>query len=94
MIPYETDFDCWVDKFMREQLVPELFLCEFGPRMRPLGHWSEGPRWKDKKLIFVMNILRWGWVFFKSRLQKDVRRFGRTLTGLFSQQIFEFDQAV
>ena len=31
--------------------------------------------------------LRWGWVFFKSRLQNDVRRFGRVLAGLFSQQI-------
>ena len=31
--------------------------------------------------------LRWGWVFFKSRLQNDVRRFGRGLAGLFSQQI-------
>ena len=32
-------------------------------------------------------FLRWGWVFFKSRLQNDVRRFGRVLAGLFSQQI-------
>jgi len=31
--------------------------------------------------------LRWGWVFLKSRLQNDVRRFGRVLAGLFSQQI-------
>ena len=31
--------------------------------------------------------LRWGWVFFKSFLQNDVCRFGRSLTGLFSQQI-------
>jgi len=31
--------------------------------------------------------LRWGWVFFKSRLHYDVRRFGRVLAGLFSQQI-------
>jgi len=31
--------------------------------------------------------LRWGWVFFKSRLQNDVRRFGRGLAGLFSQKI-------
>jgi len=32
-------------------------------------------------------LLRSGWVFFKSRLQNDVRRFGRGLAGLFSQQI-------
>jgi len=32
-------------------------------------------------------VLRWGWVFFKSRLQNNVRRFGRGLAGLFSQQI-------
>ena len=31
--------------------------------------------------------VRWGLVFFKSRLQKDVRRSGRVLAGLFSQQI-------
>jgi len=31
--------------------------------------------------------LRWGYVFFKSRLQNDVRRFGRGLAGFFSQQI-------
>jgi len=31
--------------------------------------------------------LRWGWVFFKSHLQNDVRSFGRGLAGLFSQQI-------
>ena len=31
-------------------------------------------------------FLRWGLVFFKSRLQNDVRRFGCGLAGLFSQQ--------
>jgi len=31
--------------------------------------------------------VRWGWVFFKSRLHNDVRRSGRVLAGLFSQQI-------
>ena len=31
--------------------------------------------------------LRWGSVFFKSREQNNVRRFGRGLAGLFSQQI-------
>ena len=37
--------------------------------------------------VVVVSLLRWGWVFFKSRLQNDVRKFGRGLVGLFSQQI-------
>jgi len=36
---------------------------------------------------WAVHLLRWGWVFFKSCLQNDVRRFGRGLAGLFSQQI-------
>ena len=39
-----------------------------------------------EKLI-LLPALRWGWVFFKSRVQNDVRRFGRGLAGLFSLQI-------
>ena len=38
-------------------------------------------------LVPRMFFLRWGWVFFKSRLKNDVRRLGRGLAGLFSQQI-------
>ena len=41
----------------KEQLVPELLPCEFTPRMGPLGPWFEGPRWKEKKLMVVKNIL-------------------------------------
>ena len=37
--------------------------------------------------LLLFCALRWGCVFFKSRLQNDVRRFGRGLAGLFSQQI-------
>ena len=33
------------------------------------------------------DTLRWDWVFFKSRLQNDVRRLGCGLAGLLSQQI-------
>jgi len=40
-----------------------------------------------KRSLNVKFVLRWGWVFFKSPLQNDVRRFGRGLAGLFSQQI-------
>jgi len=39
-----------------------------------------------QKFLLKKLVLRWGWVFFKSRLQSDVRRFGRGLAGLFSQQ--------
>jgi len=38
-------------------------------------------------IIQQNSSLWWGWVFFKSRLQNDVRRLGRGLAGLFSQQI-------
>ena len=36
--------------------------------------------------VGVLSELKVGLVFFKSRLQNDVRRFGRGLAGLFSQQ--------
>ena len=36
--------------------------------------------------IPLFPFIRWGLVFFKSRLHNDVRRFGRGLAGLFSQQ--------
>ena len=47
------------------------------------------PNTNDARLSFLSHLLRlrWGWVSFKSRLQNDVRRFGRGLAGLFSQQI-------
>jgi len=45
-----------------------------------------GKEFRRTKFI-AEEFLRWGWVFSKSRLQNDVRRFGRDLTGLFSQQI-------
>jgi len=49
---------------------------------------SELSFFKKQKLIQQSaRDLRWGWVFFKSRLQNDVRRFGRVLASLFSQQI-------
>jgi len=40
-----------------------------------------------EEFVLQITVLRWGWVFFKSRLQNNVRRFGRGLAGLFSQQI-------
>jgi len=43
---------------------------------------------ENRRLLTVVRpALRWGWVFFTSRLQNDVRRVGRGLAGLFSQQI-------
>ena len=38
------------------------------------------------KVVENLILLNWGWVFYKSRLQNDVRRFGRGLTGLIPQQ--------
>jgi len=53
--------------------------------------WTHFPQllvWEGKKKmklgLKLGKELRWGWVFFKSRLQNDVRRFGRGLAGLFS----------
>jgi len=53
IIIIKTDFDCWVDQFIREQFVPELLPCEFQPRLGPLGHWFDSPRWEDKKFMVV-----------------------------------------
>jgi len=61
--------------------IPRIFWRPIRPKNKELTMWIWA-RHGSQKLP-----LRWGWVFFKSRLQNDVHRFGCDLAGLFSQQI-------
>jgi len=66
----QTDFDCCVDQFIREQFVPELLRYECPPRLGPLGHLFDGPRRKDTKLMIVTNIS----ISMENRKSKSVYR--------------------